>query len=56
MPTADECPGCSTDGSNAMGLQGHLPTCIYNAPVENVQSRDNEAAPNVTVGPDRSAS
>lgn len=25
-----ECPGCSTDGSNAMGLQGHLSDCIYN--------------------------
>lgn len=25
-----ECPGCSIDGSNAMGLQGHLETCIYN--------------------------
>lgn len=24
------CPGCATDGSNAMGLHGHLPDCIYN--------------------------
>lgn len=30
----EECPGCSTDGSNPMGLQGHLPTCIYNAPTD----------------------
>lgn len=28
---ADEkCPGCSTDGSNALGLKGHLADCIYN--------------------------
>ena len=27
---ARACPGCRTDGSNAMGLQGHLPECIYN--------------------------
>lgn len=25
-----ECPGCSTDGSNAMGLRGHLSDCVYN--------------------------
>lgn len=24
------CPGCSTDGSNALGLHGHLHDCIYN--------------------------
>ncbi len=24
------CPGCSTDGSNAMGLAGHLSDCAYN--------------------------
>lgn len=25
-----ECPGCSIDGSNAMGLRGHLSYCQFN--------------------------